>query len=299
MNARQIIALVILIALFVIAMVGNVYGTLHCLGPGVFGRFDYFVAMGLLIAQPCLLSIWCALGAQKTVVRGLVSMLMVFLLALVYAKVLENDGAPMEVTLIVFGFAIGCVVVVQVPLWIFRIYSQKVIALPSSGEPELGENQFGISYLLMVTTLVAILTVVGKAAVPESSLSSGPLPFSWFRLAIFFLFVAAFECVLSFLILVVVFNQKRRLFFLLLLILFLLTAPFGFIEGTRVSGVLSRFTIDWWSLEVISKVFGFVWSLAATNTIVLAVYYRIGYRLMAAKNSKATIAHGLQSPTNA
>ena len=68
MKPKQKKALITLLVIFGIAMLGNILLTLYYLN-FLKQDFHFFLAIGLLVAQPCILSIWCALGGQRAVVR--------------------------------------------------------------------------------------------------------------------------------------------------------------------------------------------------------------------------------------
>jgi hypothetical protein len=164
MKQQKFIAVFLLLFLFAIALAGNVLATLHYLESfRPVPPLHFFVAVGFLVAQPCLLSTWCALGGQRTPLRILVSMGMLAILTLVHVKVLDNDGAPLEVALVVCGVALGIAFVLQIPLWIFRAITGQVIDLPS------------VRHLLIATTLAAVLITVAKANFPEAAIS-GDVP---------------------------------------------------------------------------------------------------------------------------
>ena len=278
MNRQPIIAIAALLVLFVVALFGNVWGTLYYMKSPPNPPIHYFVALGFLIAQPCLLCIWCALGGQKTMWRILVSMGMLVILTLVYAKILEDDGAPLEVTLFLCGIVVAIVAILQIPLWTFRTLTKQTIALPIIFDAELGASQFGIKHLLFATTLAAMLIALAKAYFPVSEIDgTGPVP--WFGLITFLLFYVLIACLLTFLMLAAVFNQKHRLVFTFFLGLFLITAPFACIEvmdQTRIFGPSG----SGWEIELIARVSTFVWSLAFAIASVLSVFYAIGFRLL-------------------
>jgi len=280
MHLRQSLALTALVSIFAIALIGNIFGTIYYLSSFTGGgpHFDYFVAMGLLIAQPCLLCIWCALGGQNPILRVLISMGMLTALTLTYAKVLENDGAPLEVTLIICGAVGALVVVLQIPLWIFRVSTKQAIVL-DLGDSQSGSNQFGIMHLLIATALVAILTAVTKAYFPTGSIIDGSAPFSWIRLGIFLLSFAISIGLLTFLILAFVFDQKRRIVFLCFLFLFLLAAPLGCIMAMDAFPTFRRGFRSVWTFEIVANVSTIVWANALGVAAVLTVFYAIGFRL--------------------
>jgi len=278
MKRPHIIALTVLIALFLIAILGNNFATRIYLAANRLNRFDFFMALGLLGIQPCLLSIWCALGAQKAIWRIPVSMGMLTLLTMTYSRVLSLDGAPLKAILVICAVVAATVGVLQIPLWIFRIKSKYAIALPLDVEPEISASQFGISHLLFATTLAAILLAIGRVMIPDKW-NSGAMPLPWSSLIVFLIFHIVLATVLAFLLLGTVFNQNRRIVFLVFLLLFLVVAPLGSILVFHSSGIMSRAGPQTWTFDFIKNAYTFVWTIAIGIAAVLSFFYLIGFRL--------------------
>ena len=272
MNRQSIIASVIIVVLFV-AVCGNWYGTIYFLEPNLEYAISYFIALGLLVAQPYLLSIWCALGSLNAVLRIPFAMGTLTVLTFVYAKVLERDGAPLEAALVISGIALAMTVVLQIPLWIFRAKTKQVIALPVA-KSDLGKSQIGIKHLLVVTTFVAALVSLSRFIIPESALVNGAAPWSeivWGALT----FILA-TTLLSFLAIGFVFIPGRRIGILLTLLVFLVATTFGCLA---VMSRLNKYGTTYWDFEAYSFTITFLCANTIAILFVLGIFYLIGYRL--------------------
>lgn len=279
-DLRSIIALIAILILFALAAAGNWFLTTYFLDNLGF-RTGFFVALGLLVVQPVLLSIWCALGNQNTMLRLLFSIGMLVVLTFVYTKVLDTDGAPLEVTLVLCGIVLAIAAIVQIPLWIFRTLTGNVLMLPPrqlEGQPELSRSQYGIKHLLLITTVVALLTTLLRILAPEKALEGRSNAVPWFELSVFLLTFIVAKSLLAFLTLGAVFNQKRRLRFVFAQFVFLIVMPLVCLEVLRRSNLFGVVSV--WEPEPIISVFVFFWSLSAAIIIGLGTFYLIGYRLM-------------------
>ena len=115
MKPKQKKALITLLVIFGIAMLGNILLTLYYLN-FLKQDFHFFLAIGLLVAQPCILSIWCALGGQRAVVRIPAFMGMLALLFIVYMGILVSSGAPGSIVSILGVCVIAITLIIQIPL---------------------------------------------------------------------------------------------------------------------------------------------------------------------------------------
>ena len=285
MEPRKKIALIALLVIFGIAMLGDVLLTWHYLNnfaPNP--AFDYFLSLGLLIAQPCLLSIWCALGSQKLIVRIPAAMGMLAVLTIVYLSLLVSDGAPAEVTFVLAGCAIALTLLIQVPAWIFRASTKLTIVLPTETKSSISSSQYGIKHLMISTAIAAIVVTVAQANAPHISSDQSGVP--WLSLILFLAFFIIVASILSFLILAVVFNQKRRLIFAILLMVILLAAPLASLEVLRSvinASPMPGPNFQWTATEAFNA-FCFFFALAAGIMSVLFIFYGIGFRLLKIKS---------------
>lgn len=276
---KKIIATVTILNLFAIAIFGDLlitwyYLDWYYLDWGIPFGVGFFVALGLLVAQPFLLCVWCALGSQETIYRILCSMGMLVVLALTFTKQLEQDGAGLKVTLVISGIVLGIAACLQIPLWIFRAVSKQTILLPLQEESELRVSQFGIKHLLISTTIVAVLIALRPEAVLDQNNAGVP----WFSLTMFLLFFISACCVLVFLALGLVFNQKRRQVFLICFLLFLFAFPLLGLVITEQSNLFGPIGTVW-KQESVANAYTFFWSFATAICVGLGVFYLIGFRL--------------------
>ncbi len=226
-NRRRIGALAVLIALVLLAVLGNIFLTALYFEQLAFETFSFFFWLGLLISQPCLLSIWCALGSEKAIVRIPAAMGILFVLSAVYFKTMQflDNSMPLLVVLVLGGLVLATTIILQIPLWLFRALTGQVIQIPSEANFSNSANQFGIKHLLISMTIAAVVVAIARAIVPSGNLDSPSIP--WGQLILFLLYFVITACLLSFLSLAVVFSRAKRWKYLVLLSVFLLACPYG------------------------------------------------------------------------
>jgi hypothetical protein len=280
-SQRQIAALVTLISLVICAAAGNLIITrlfVGFRGPGPF--YSYSIFMGLLLAQPCLLSIWCAWGSGNSALRIFSSMGVLAGLTLVYMNAFVN-GKPMviEIVLIFAGAALMATTIIQVPLWIYRKFTKRSLRLRNHAIPESTSSQFSIKQLLIAMTVAAIVVTGTKALLPELNDNRGPGFIPWMQIISVLLFFAVTICLTSFVVLAFVFSpRKHKLAFFVLLVLFFSIAPWGTSWIVSNSFPFLRAGTPWTLLDT-AKMFIFFWSVGLTLTTVLSLFYLIGFRL--------------------
>jgi hypothetical protein len=175
MNRPQHTApLITLILLAVLALLGNICLTTYYFDSATFFEYDFFVCLGLLVAQPCVLSIWCALGSENPLVRLPTSMGILFILLTGYIKTMEmkDSSIPLEVVILISSIAVALTAIVQIPLWIFRRASNQSIQIPSKQGTAIALKQFSIKQLLIVMTIAAIVVTVAQATFPAGQLNA-------------------------------------------------------------------------------------------------------------------------------
>ena len=277
---RKPIPLIALLVLFGIAIVGNISLTLYYRdSSSAFISFDFFIALGLLIAQPCVLSIWCALGGQRAMVRIWTSMGMLIALTIVYVGLLiGNDVSSGEFVLVLSGISIAISAIIQIPLWIFRASTKQVIVLPTETDPNRCASQFKIKHLLISTTIAAIVVAVAKANAEHVRFDERDPWFSVGLLLAFFIVVASVQ---TFLILAVVFNRNHRLVFVAFLGGIMIAAPFATWAVFQSLPELFGEGGDpvYWEVEEFINAYCFFCSLASGIMGVLFIFYAIGFRL--------------------
>lgn len=276
-ETRQTRSLLILIILTGAAVLGNIFLTVYFWDGKAFDSFSFFVALGLLVVQPCLASIWCALGSERSLVRIPAAMGILIVWLAVYLKTMHvlDNNLPLEVVVVIGCLVISTSIILQIPMWLFRWKTKQVLRLPAVSEPNIGNNQFGIKHLLIAMTLAAVIVAVLRAAFPESELGTTGF-FPWWQLSLFLLYFVISTCVLTFLALAVVFSRRRRWVFASLLAVLLLTCPLG---GRQTMNNSSLWGVMNWGLMEWLNIYVFIWTIAAGIISVLLVFYLVGYRL--------------------
>lgn len=285
-DRRQSLSLVILIGLVVIVAAGNIALTSYYFNGPAFQSFSFFVALGLLVVQPCLASIWCALGNERGLVRIPAAMGILVIWLATYLKTLHalDNNLPLEIVVVIGCLVIATCIILQIPLWMFRVTTKQVIRLPADLELNLGTNQFGIKHLLIAMTLVAIIVAVLRAAFPESELGTTGF-FPWWQLSLFLLYFVITTCLLTFLTLAVVFSQRRRWVYASLLAVLLLACPWGGMQAMTTGNLFGG--INWGIFEWMNM-YIFIFSIAAGLMGVLLVFYLVGYRLEKKSDAEST-----------
>ena len=266
-------AIVLTISLVVLALAGNSIGTTVFWNPNIDAEQLLCFVLGMLIAQPCLVAIWFALGIQKFIVRAPLTVCILLLLVAGYVQTLflldGNQGMPMEVPLIALCIALSLFLLIIFPLWIYRIATKHVISQRHL-KSRLGEEQFGIKHLLIATTIAAVLVGVGRYAIPDVDFSGVPIG----QIVSFLLPFIATVSLLSYLSCAFVFLGRMRLLIGITIGSVIIVVPvvmFYFQPNWIFSGV--EFT------RAAANTFMFLLSLAATMLAVLFGYYSIGFRL--------------------
>jgi len=240
------------------------------------------VAMGMLGAIPCLLSTWCALDELAAILRIPLSMGMLTILTLLYTKLLIGTRPALDETLVLTGIVLVTSLVIQIPLWSLRLWTRHVIALPEPKSSEAGPSQFGISQLLLATTVMALVFAGAKTYFSEvTSESSFSDPWVlWAPVIILYLFFILVVSLIAMVTLAVVFGRARRRTYARLLLFLMFAAPIGTLffmdQWSRIHNI---FGPDLWTTTaIINSCFAY-WALAITNFLVLHLFYAIGYRL--------------------
>jgi acetyl esterase len=136
-----------------------------------------FVATGAMIAEVCLLAIWCGLSRQAITVRLPVTMALVLVGACSFClgvQLPQRDNTvavPLEAALMVAGGACAMFLVMQVPLWLIRCATRSRIGTPESIRlgPVLQGKQFSIGYLMLWMAFISVLLVIVRNSFPTQS----------------------------------------------------------------------------------------------------------------------------------
>ena len=157
----------------------------NLLGPSIFWssyrsevlQHCAYVATGAMVAEVCLLAIWCSLSQQAITVRLPVTIALVLVGACSFCLGVQHStskwpGAfPLEAALMIAAGGFAMFLVMQVPLWLVRCATQSRIATPETFRrgPVLQGKQFSIRYLMLWTGFVSVLLVVVRNSFPTES----------------------------------------------------------------------------------------------------------------------------------
>lgn len=162
---------------FVVFAVGNI------LLPQLFWRmqpgFIEWLTMffnGILVSEIAILTLWSALACMSWAARIAVSFPVLVFIASTYIMGLRlpDSGLPVEVAIIIYCISILGFVCLNIPLSILRLTRGWKLMGPSDTETSKNQSQFSISFLLGITTMVAILYTIVRASLPTASSSSMP-----------------------------------------------------------------------------------------------------------------------------
>jgi len=137
-----------------------------------------FVACGALVAEVCLLGIWCGLSVQSLKYRLPGTCALVLLAACTISIGLQiadggprRSGMPVEVALVIAAASYGMFAVLQIPLWLVRKTKQLRIAsrIDTNNLEPLRSRQFSLGYLMLWTALVGVLLVIVRESLPRES----------------------------------------------------------------------------------------------------------------------------------
>ena len=141
--------------------------------------YPWYCSGGALVAEICLLGIWCGLSLQAIKYRLPVtlSLLLVVVCSYWVGLQLPDEDIPSVIAALVAAGAFGMFAILQLPLWVMRYCSPRRITL---GNTELHGNrvrgsQFSVRYLMLWTTLTGLLLVTVRHSLPTARTGiSGP-----------------------------------------------------------------------------------------------------------------------------
>ena len=263
----------VIIALVLVSAIGNVIGTMILWDASDPPRTEFLVCMGIgmMMAQVCGLAVWCALGTQKVVVRVPLTMGILFCLICIYIGTVfvMDNGMPLEVPIIFFVGTFALALLVQIPLWIFRLGTGISISRSDSRQESIEASQFGIQHLLITTTIAAMVAAAAKYLFSNGEFETN-VP-----LHEIIPFVVTFELYISIITLLCVafvFSGAGRILIGLLLGVVVLFGPFG--VCAIVESIVAGF-----GPSLLANTYGFTISLVTTLTVLMFVFDSLGFRL--------------------
>ncbi len=268
-----------IIALVLASAIGNVGGTLFFWNTsgGPIAAFALCLALGLMVAQPCSLAVWCALGAQKFVLRIPLTMGILACLVFLYTGtlfVMENS-MPLEIPIVFVASSLVLNVLIQVPLWIFRVTTGNFISpLITHQETEQG-SQFGIKHLMMATAIAAVIAAVSNYVFGTGELDRGV---RWVEVTGFLMAFELLVSMITLLCVALVFSNVSRVPVSILTAIVVIAGPIG------VRETINAVTTGGFNHSILINIYGFTISLTMALTVVLFAFYSMGYRMKRAKN---------------
>ena len=240
----------------------------------------YSFAWGILIAQPCLLSIWCALVRQNLILRVSISMGILFVLycsMMLTFQLLDVPGGsiPLELILIFLGMIVALTLLIQTPLYIVRRITGYTLFIPSNNGAQSNDVQFGIKHLLIATTVAALLIVIAQATFSSQVEFQGGAP--WAEIIGFIATFSVLVTLTGWLCIGAVFLSQHRVAIGALLGFVILAGPWA------VHKILTRVFRGATMSETYFNTLLFLVALVGTIVVVLTLFYAIGYRLSRAQ----------------
>jgi hypothetical protein len=243
-----------------------------------FSVYCAIFATGGLVAEFCLLAIWCAWGAQSFVFRLPLTTTLVIVAACSFVLGLQipEDGMPrgLAVFLMVSGLLLfgG----VQVPMWIRRVVTQQEIDVPSETDDTrltTPSAQFGVRHVLIGMALVGLLLVLVKYSLPPGSLDG---PTRWFGIIAGGLTFIVFSATISLPCVLLTLGDHRRGLWALTLLLVTACGPLAVCLVLVVIENVNAYDL----VETAFAIFAFGLGAAATHILVLLIARAMGYRLV-------------------
>ena len=235
------------------------------------------VFLGMFLALPILLSIWTTLGAQTWLVRIPSALGIIFGLLCAYLLTIKilDQNTPAEILWMFAGVALAVTVVVQIPLWILRIWLSVRITRDFDSH-SVADSQFSIKQLLICTTVIAVTIpfIQWLISIGDIDRSVGvPLSVVVGFCTIFILVML----LLVMLSLLIVFGGKLRGWCIGVLCLAWLVIPFAIISP--LTSVMGRQFATTSKFDMGLNVATFSISHSLTVTLALALYFAIGFRM--------------------
>ncbi len=234
-------------------------------------------SIGLLVAQPSLLAIWCALGSQRLIVRLPLSVGILFGLFCCFVGSMHSldKSMPLEATVVMLVGASVLFGLIQIPLLMRRRKTGWVLGRPEQVGSATEDGQFHIKHLLLLTTGVAVLVTIAKTVLPDKGFQGGGEP--WGQIAVFFLSFIFFASLLAWLTVAIIF-YSQRLKASLLAIIAVLVGPvvLVLIMAVVFTGLPNT--------QIYLNCLAFASTLFLADMLVLYFFHCLGYRYVQGKH---------------
>ncbi len=190
-GARQQVVLkaVLFLIPFMICMLANVcvpvilaYRPMrNLLGASEIRDMIGFVAVGGLVAQLGILSIYMGMGPTSLKVRAIAAMVLAVFVCSSYILGLQAmdwpnpSSLPTFIALLLYGVGLGGFLVASAAMGIFSRLTRIGLRQSSSASNRAPDQSFSIAYLIVLTTVVALAVTAVRASFPSRS-EVGPPP---------------------------------------------------------------------------------------------------------------------------
>lgn len=264
----------------------------NLVGPSIFwgaGYMDWlqycaFVTTGALVAEVCLLAIWCGLSQQAIKFRLPVTVALLLVVACSFCIGLQlpdlgraNQGMPLEAALMISGAGFGLFVVMQVPLWIIRRTTGCRIATPETATlgGSLQGRQFSVGYLMLWTAMIGVLLVLVRNSLPEAR--EGIPPRDLVSIVMFLLIYVGLSSLLCMPCIWITLAERPQIRSALTLAGAIVAGPFVILVCTNMIFPGQQIA------EVVPSVLCYELGLAGTTLAMLFVLRLLGYRMLVTK----------------
>lgn len=227
---------------------------------------------GLLIAQPCLLSIWCAAVKQRLIVRVSLTVGILLTLLMLYLLTLssQDQRMPLEVPIVCFGIVAVLSSMIQIPLLVLRGFTSQAISISHVQPPANTDRQFGIKHLMIATAIVALLVVLAQKTLATLGFE-GDAP--WVEILTFLASLTVFTSAICLLSFGLVFLKRIRIASGVGLAMVVII---GSVAVYWVLTTAGRFDA---SSDVMWNILAYAIGLTGTINAVMVGFYLIGFRM--------------------
>ena len=268
---KRFLATIVICTLVFIAAIFNVVWA-KLVAEGQPNDLILCILTGIGIAEVALIATWCGLGIQKIVMRIPLSMGVLICLACIFIGVMistDRGPVPLEVPIVYLSITIVQALLIQIPMWIFRVTTRLAIVPQGIAEIQTSDSQFGIKHLMIATSVAAILVAVVQQLFRHGEFDGDV---GWIEILGFVCTLELFISLATLLCVSIVFSNRSRLAIGIALGSFCLLGPLSVREVLGVVDPSSR-------PSSLLNLYGFSLSLILTTIVFLFVFYAIGYRL--------------------
>jgi hypothetical protein len=279
-SKSTLVAMVVLIAA---AIAGNSLGAFLVYKYGS-QNIEWLISLsiGLLVAQPGIIAVWAALSDQQLIHRLSLATATLFAMSAAYIGTLNalDRGLPMDVGLILLS--IPAILFGSTASAMGFLRRQKGIVLTKSLTEHTHEDQsrqFSIKFLLVATTVIAVLIPVVKWAIPSGGFE-GNAP--WMEVGTFIVLFAVLSWAIFLTSLILVFHSNHRVFSVVTLLLLTTIGPILVIGFLALNFVSFRRDI----IGMMVNAFFYCVGVITCTAFVLLIFRGLGFRICCATDDR-------------